>query len=100
MYKIFNTVVARLVLTHTENVKTKSLCDRFTDELVREAVEPNMAAQTQVTLLFILKDTNKTKQNKTLKAWLHVRKTHMGKTLVRGRKSCLLKPSHSYANEH
>lgn len=48
-------------LTYTENVKTKSLCDRFTDQLVREAVESNMSAQTQVTLLFILRDTNKNK---------------------------------------
>lgn len=50
-------------LTYTENVKTKSLCDRFTDQLVREAVESNMSAQTQVTLLFILRDTNKNKTN-------------------------------------
>lgn len=48
-----------LVLTYTENVKTKSLCDRFTDQLVREAVKSNMSAQTQVTLLSILTDTNK-----------------------------------------
>lgn len=48
-----------LVLTYTENVKAKPLCDRFTDQLVREAVESNMAAQTQVPLLFVLTDRNK-----------------------------------------
>lgn len=43
----------------------------------------------------------KQKQNKTLEAWLQCEEnTHMGKTLVRGRKSRLLKPSHSYANVH
>lgn len=64
-------------LTYTENVKTKSLCDRFTDQLVREAVESNMSAQTQVTLLFILRDTNKNKTNRTLEVWLQCEeKTH------------------------
>lgn len=64
-------------LTYTENVKTKSLCDRFTDQLVREAVESNMSAQTQVTLLFILRDTNKNKTNRTLDVWLQCEeKTH------------------------
>lgn len=48
-----------VVLTYTENIKAKSLCDRFTDQLVREAVESNMSAQTQVTLPFILRDANK-----------------------------------------
>lgn len=46
------------VLTYAKDVKTKSLCDRFADQLMRKAVESNMAAQTQVTLLFILKDTS------------------------------------------
>lgn len=35
----------QLVLTYTEYVKTKSLCHRFTDQLVREAVKANMATQ-------------------------------------------------------
>lgn len=52
----------RVVLTYTEDVKAKSLCDRFTDQLVRKAVKSNMAAQIKVTLLFILKDTNKQKK--------------------------------------
>lgn len=48
------------LLTHTEDVETKPLRDRFADQLVREAVEPDMSAQVQVTLLFVLSGTDKT----------------------------------------
>lgn len=84
-------------LTYTENVKTKSLCDRFTDQLVREAVESNMSAQTQVTLLFILRDTNKNKTNQTLDVWLQCEEKTHGEDISQ---SCLLKPSNADANEH
>lgn len=63
-YKKLNTVWQarrRSVLTYTEDVEAKSLCDRFTDQLVREAVKSNMSAQTEVTLLFVLRDANKNK---------------------------------------
>lgn len=44
-------------LTYTQNVETKTLRDRFTDQLVRKAVKSNMATQAEVSLLFILRST-------------------------------------------
>lgn len=55
----------RLLLTYTEDVKTKPLCDRLADQLVGKAVESNMSAQTQVALLFVLRDKKKNKENQT-----------------------------------
>lgn len=59
-----HTHTRRLLLTYTEDVKTKPLCDRLADQLVGKAVESNMSAQTQVALLFVLRD-KKNKENKT-----------------------------------
>lgn len=47
--------VVVVLLTYTQNVEAKPLRDRFTDQLVREAVKSNMAAQTEVTLLSVLR---------------------------------------------
>lgn len=64
----------RLLLTYTEDVKTKPLCDRLADQLVGKAVKSNMSAQTQVALLFVLRDKKKQrKQNQTLKSLVVVR---------------------------
>lgn len=76
---IKNTALIFLTLTYAEDVKTKSLGDRFTDQLVGEAVESNMSTQRQATLLFILEDPKK-----TLEGQSHTN-THMGKTLVSSR---------------
>lgn len=64
-----STAHIRVVLTDAENVKTKSLCDRFTDQLVRKAVKSNMAPQMKAPLLFVLKDSKKTSREKTSTLW-------------------------------
>lgn len=66
-------------LTYAEYVKTKSLCHRFTDQLVREAVKSNMATQIQVTLLFILQE------NKTRKGLVTCEENAHGGETVTGR---------------
>ena len=80
----------RWVLTYTQNVETKTLCDRFTDQLVRKAVESNMAAQAEATLFFILSDT---KQN--IQILLHVRRITRGKNIGQRKTH-----SHSDASKH
>lgn len=62
---IKNTVPIFLTLTYAEDIKTKPLGDRFTDQLVREAVESNMSTQRQATLLFILEDPKKTSEGRS-----------------------------------
>lgn len=74
-----------LTLTYTEDVKTKSLGDRFTDQLIGEAVEPNMSTQRQATLLFILEDPKKTLAGRSQREQRTHKHTHMRKTLVSSR---------------
>ena len=47
-------LVLPLSLTYAKDVEAETLSDRFTDQLVRQAVEPNMATQVEVALLLIL----------------------------------------------
>ena len=55
-------VVRSGTLTYAEDVEAETLCHRFTDQLVREAVESNMAAQTEVTFFFILEENKQRKR--------------------------------------
>lgn len=60
-----NAALIFLTLTYAEDVEAEPLGDRFTDQLVGEAVESDVSAQRQATLLFILEDPKKTSEGRS-----------------------------------
>lgn len=57
-------------LTNTEDVKIKSMVNRFVDQLVRHAVKADMASQRDSTSTFTLQ--NKRNQHKTSGKYLSI----------------------------